>query len=322
MLKNELIPPGRAKDITGERFGRLVVLGRTHNIGKDTAWLCECDCGNYKVVRTSGLKSGDYVSCGCRRAELNTPDDIKGQRFGRLVALEILDKRTKSGDAYWKCECDCGNITEVSKNRLSNGTTKSCGCLQRELISLRAKKQTKDIAGKRFGIVVAISPTSKRNDANVVWRCRCDCGNEFETTAHNLLRGGTASCGCKKMKHIIALGLNNKGERNPAYNHNLSDEQRATTKFQRTSDRAKKLRQKIYKRDKFRCVVCGKESRKLIAHHLESFADNESKRFNPDNLVTLCGHCHKEFHNTYGYGKNTKEQFNEFTIIQKESCSM
>src|SRR5699024_6156449 len=130
--KYELIPVGRAKDITGEVFGRLTVLGRTHNIKNDTAWLCKCECGNYKMVRTTSLRSGDNVSCGCKRKEINSPHDIKGHKYGRLTALEMTNKRSNRGEVYWKCKCDCGNVTKVMKSRLSNGHVKSCGCLAKE----------------------------------------------------------------------------------------------------------------------------------------------------------------------------------------------
>lgn len=57
-------------DLTGERFGRLTVIerGPNDNTGK-VQWMCECDCGATSVHRTTHLKSGRAVSCGCKRAE-------------------------------------------------------------------------------------------------------------------------------------------------------------------------------------------------------------------------------------------------------------
>lgn len=52
-------------DLTGQRFGRLVVLKRSDNIGKKPAWVCKCDCGNEKIVTGGNLKSGHVSSCGC-----------------------------------------------------------------------------------------------------------------------------------------------------------------------------------------------------------------------------------------------------------------
>ena len=56
-------------ELTGQRYGRLVVLRQAENIGKRTAWLCRCDCGNEVVVKTRYLRSGHVKSCGCKRAE-------------------------------------------------------------------------------------------------------------------------------------------------------------------------------------------------------------------------------------------------------------
>ncbi len=52
-------------DLTGQRFGKLTVLTPAENIGSRTAWLCRCDCGNETVVKTSRLRDGRTVSCGC-----------------------------------------------------------------------------------------------------------------------------------------------------------------------------------------------------------------------------------------------------------------
>ena len=317
MCETEIIPIGRAKDIIGERFGRLVVIGRTHNIKKDTAWLCKCDCGNYKIVRTTGLKSGDYVSCGCRRAELNTPDDIKGQKFGRLTALELIDRRSASGDAYWKCQCECGDIVEVKKSRLSGGNTKSCGCLSRESTSKRQSESGLDLTNCKFGRLRVIRPTGEIKNDGRVWYCNCDCGGSIETTARSLNAGRTTSCGCKQIEHVTKLGISNKGKGNPAYNHNLTDKDRAEYRFQRTSSLAKKIRFEAYKRDKFKCKVCNSNpNRKLIAHHLDGFDNHPKKRFDVKNIITLCESCHIAFHKSYGYGSNTKEQFEEFKTKQ------
>ena len=57
------------KDISGERFGKLLVLIRAESIKKHTTWLCECDCGTLKIVRSSNLRTGKTASCGCMVSE-------------------------------------------------------------------------------------------------------------------------------------------------------------------------------------------------------------------------------------------------------------
>ena len=69
---------------------------------------------------------------------LGNGKDISGQRFGRLVAVEPIEKRGKSRQLIWKCLCDCGELCFVRNSNLANGTTKSCGCLFREQISKRS----------------------------------------------------------------------------------------------------------------------------------------------------------------------------------------
>jgi hypothetical protein len=63
------------EDLTGKRFGRLIVISRTENAGKRISWNCICDCGKEKVVTTGNLK-GKTKSCGCMRAEMVTTSNI------------------------------------------------------------------------------------------------------------------------------------------------------------------------------------------------------------------------------------------------------
>lgn len=53
-----------------------------------------------------------------------------------------------------------------------------------------------DMHGKRFGKIVAVEPVGKRQNGNVTWRCKCDCGEECIVDGHLLRIGATTSCGC------------------------------------------------------------------------------------------------------------------------------
>lgn len=59
-------------DLTGKKFGRLTVLGLSEKkSGRKSYWVCECDCGNKKLVRSDSLKRGQVQSCGCLKKEQN-----------------------------------------------------------------------------------------------------------------------------------------------------------------------------------------------------------------------------------------------------------
>lgn len=56
----------RLIDLTGERYGKLVVIKRVENDKNGASmWECQCDCGNKKIVRGNSLKRGNTKSCGC-----------------------------------------------------------------------------------------------------------------------------------------------------------------------------------------------------------------------------------------------------------------
>ena len=61
--------------------------------------------------------------------------DITGQRFGRLVAVELIPKeeRTWSNkERAWRCKCDCGNEVIVRQRNLRGARmTQSCGCVRK-----------------------------------------------------------------------------------------------------------------------------------------------------------------------------------------------
>jgi len=58
-----------------------------------------------------------------------------GNVYGRLVVIKKLESVNKF--IIWLCKCECGFFVKVPGYRLRNGGTKSCGCLQKELLSKR-----------------------------------------------------------------------------------------------------------------------------------------------------------------------------------------
>ena len=75
-------------------------------------------------------------------------------------------------------------------------------------------------------------------------------------------------------------------------------------------------RKSVYIRDNYTCQMCGNRSTKnsgivLNAHHIIKFSENKDLRFDIDNGVTLCEHCHKL---TYGKEYEFEEQFKNKTV--------
>lgn len=120
-------------DLTGQRFGRLVVIEQAQRKNGQTAWSCRCDCGGTKITTTGLLRRGECRSCGClqkERASRTRSLDLINKRFGRLVVVERLGRIKNNPNVYWKCLCDCGKYTEVVTGRLGNKNTQSCGCIK------------------------------------------------------------------------------------------------------------------------------------------------------------------------------------------------
>lgn len=128
---------GKYVDLSGNRYGRLVVLKRydtTKNGG--VRWLCKCDCGKETVVRGCHLKDGHTQSCGCLSQEFYEKkfNDLTNKKYGRLTVLHREHNNGKR--TMWRCKCECGNETVVEYSALVSNATKSCGCLSKETNSL------------------------------------------------------------------------------------------------------------------------------------------------------------------------------------------
>jgi len=192
----------RIKDITGQKFGKLFVESfagtKKSGSGSRSLWNCICDCGNKCVEDGYSMRSGNTTSCGCVRNQLSSKrrqQDLTGKRFSKLTVVEKA--YIKDYKVYWKCLCDCGNICYVTTGRLNYGTTRSCGCILKDVMG---PKLYVDISNKRSGKLVAIEPTDMRSHRQVLWLCKCDCGGITYVTTTDFLSGHVVSCGCVKSK--------------------------------------------------------------------------------------------------------------------------
>nr|WP_297873513.1 hypothetical protein [uncultured Blautia sp.] len=190
----------RTYDLTGKRFWMLVA---EKYVGKGS-YLCKCDCGNEKIVKTGKLNSGEVKSCGCMKAK-----DLTGKRFGRLTVIKKDHIHiVPSGGKYWKylCKCDCGNEVSVLSNSLRNGAVVSCGCYRKERLH---EKTFKNLSGGRYGRWLVLEEFKMENE-KTYWLCQCDCGTRKYVRADQLLSGDSKSCGCLTVNSATTHGLSKK----------------------------------------------------------------------------------------------------------------
>lgn len=83
----------------------------------------------------------------------------------------------------------------------------------------------------------------------------------------------------------------------------------------RQSPEGKAWRYDVMAKANFTCDKCSQRGGSLHAHHLNGFNAYPEQRLDPDNGVCLCESCHSDFHQKYGKGNNTKEQYDLFKSV-------
>lgn len=78
--------------------------------------------------------------------------DLTGRRFGRWTVLGLSTRKAggKGRDKYWHCRCDCGTERDVIGCGLKDGTSKSCGCYQRDKMMAQAPITKHGLHGTRI----------------------------------------------------------------------------------------------------------------------------------------------------------------------------
>ena len=191
------------KRLIGTHINKWTVLDIVEHRGKDKGYIyakCECDCGTIKDVRLSKLLNNKCQDCGCghqnrlKEAVKKKYEHLINTKINGWTILEIIPPCGKRTATYALCQCQCGTIKETKISYMINGKSKDCGCGRKNTLS---KMFTKNLVEQRFGKLVAIEMLDKRNaNGKIVYRCKCDCGNEVNVVGNSLTTYHTLSCGC------------------------------------------------------------------------------------------------------------------------------
>ena len=124
-------------DLTGQRYGKLVVLSQLPKEGKYYIYLCKCDCGNTIEVKAENLKSGKVKSCGCLKnapARNRLPD-----RKDAILRREYssIKKRNRKFTDY-------DNVISYDEYKsIVNAPCNFCGCVGSRSINDRLRSRGK-----------------------------------------------------------------------------------------------------------------------------------------------------------------------------------
>lgn len=178
----------------GTKVGRFTVIKQADKTIKGLPqWLCQCECGNTKIIPETSLKNKRILSCGCSKKASH----IKaGDVFGRLTVIKFAGL-TKEQNKLYLCQCECGRKKNVKGSNLVNGSTISCG----NCIRWTKNKEIK--TGDTFGKLTVIKRAKEKftgKEKHIVkrWECQCRCGKTKTFSERALLCGDARSCGCSQ----------------------------------------------------------------------------------------------------------------------------
>lgn len=256
-------------------------------------------CGNSFEMTPGDFKSGRRCSSCFRKLRKTT------EQFKKEVAIlsnnqyEVLGEYKNDRTHIQMKHLLCGYIWNATPSHFIQGKRcpKCAGNIKKTTIEFKA--EVFELVGREFSVL------SEYKGAKTKVRFRHNsaiCNNhEFLMTPTDFLGGKR----CRRC-HII----NYTGENHHNYKVELTEADRLRRDLY--NGELRMWRDKVFKRDGYACQICKEHSHNLNAHHLNSWNTHKEQRFLVENGISLCKDCHLKFHKKYGFGNNTKEQFEEF----------
>jgi hypothetical protein len=132
--------------LTGQKINRILV-GKKVNSNN---YLCNCDCGNIRILDSNKIKNEGKKSCGCLR--IRTSKNIK------LIINHLKFLKEENNIFYFIC--DCGRKSNFTYNELSHNMGKHCECMNSEY----------DLVHENFTTDRMVNHTEKDEIARRAWR--------------------------------------------------------------------------------------------------------------------------------------------------------
>lgn len=246
------------------------------------------------VFRTSGYwKSKGYEFTG----------------WGDEFEVSVFDLEPGSGKTVRCCCPMCGAEKETQwRYLLKWGHSKCMRCSFKE-----------DLFSRTFGRLTVLRLLGVSDSGDCEWLCECLCGSFSVVKSVNLVNGHTKSCGCYKLD-VAKRNLPpiKRGPEHHNWNPALTNEDRDDRRTVEYLAWAKA----VYARERYKCAVCNKRTRKPEAHHLNCWKHFPEQRYDINNGIAVCRECHTEFHVTFlggHHAKCTKNDFIRFLIEKQKS---
>ena len=227
-------------------------------------------------------------------------EDLTGQKFGKLTVISLNEEVSKQKKAtYWNCKCVCGNEVIVYGGNLKNSNTKSCGCYKKERRKELNEEMWQDeefrqIQGDKMREIWKdeefrqMQSDKASGDGNPSWK-----GGITPISIHLRNLNEQWANNCKQQANYTCELTGKIGKVNT---HHLKAFNTIILEAHELHNIQVKPQIKDYTEEEL--------------HKLEEYVASWHK--DNSNAVVLCDEVHKLFHDLYGKGNNTKEQFEEF----------
>ena len=112
-------------DLTGQRFGRLLVIKRSKKktYSREAAFLCRCDCGAEKIIIGTSLRNKITQSCGCLRRDIQKAETRENNRNWKRDATNPSTGRNRARARYKQKEpCVVCNSLDAERHHRDGNT--------------------------------------------------------------------------------------------------------------------------------------------------------------------------------------------------------
>lgn len=272
-----------------------------------------CSCGRKSKISFIKFKAGQRCKqCGLEKLANHFKISYeKVKKYFEEKGCELLSTEYKNFHSNILYKCKCGTISKTTFSRFSRQSPncKKCGSQKgAEKQKLSYNHIKKEFEDRKCEL---LSPPEDYKNYNSKLLYKCKCGTIAKISWGSFHNGSFCrKCGLEKQKRF--------GRDHCCWNPNLTNEDRLRD---RSLPENKQWRKDVYTRDNYICQYCNKNSRKLRAHHIESYAKNKELRTIVSNGITFCEKHHKQFHKWYGQD-STREKVEKFMLSKQKEYEL